>query len=346
MIMQKKLFKIIYNYFPEADTDVDRWHEVIKTSGNNSSTFHLLNSVKYYVTYFSENNSINLSMVLYDNQKAVGILPLMAHKNKKNEWVLSSNGIEIVEPIFKISLGEKVKKKLESKILDLIFDLSRELKINKCQFTNMDLFRLSKWYIKLLELSEESFTTYHCLIDLSLSIEDIRLQFRKSFKSLVNKGLREWNVQVQDNITQEQFEKFILFHKSVVGRSTRSIESWNIQKQQVDSNEAFIITVTDKKGLLVGAGLFTYSKNLARYSVGVYKLEYDSIGHVAQMKAIETLKTKGIDWYEMGSKYLNTDKISPTEKELSISFFLEGFATNVMARQHLLINIPSNINNS
>ena len=36
MIMQKKLFKIIYNYFPEADTDVDRWHEVIKTSGNNS----------------------------------------------------------------------------------------------------------------------------------------------------------------------------------------------------------------------------------------------------------------------------------------------------------------------
>ena len=61
MIMQKKLFKIIYNYFPEADTDVDRWHEVIKTSGNNSSTFHLLNSVKYYVTYFSENNSIYCS---------------------------------------------------------------------------------------------------------------------------------------------------------------------------------------------------------------------------------------------------------------------------------------------
>ena len=341
MVIKKKLFKIIYNYFPEADTDANKWHEIIKSSKNNPSTFHLLNTVKYYVTYYSENNAINLSIVLYDDHQAVGILPLLVHKNKKNEWVLSSNGIEIVEPIFKKSIGEKVRKKLESKILNLIFDLSRELKINKCQFTNMDLFRLSKWYIKLLELAEETFTTYHCLIDLSLSIEEIRSQFRKSFKSLINKGLREWNVQVHDDVTQEQFEKFRLLHKSVVGKSTRSIESWNKQKQQIDACEAFVVTVTDKKDLLVGAGLFTYTKDLGRYSVGVYRLENDSLGHVVQMKSIETFKKKSIGWYEMGEKYLNIDKIPPTEKELSISFFLEGFATDVLARQHLVINIPS-----
>ena len=74
-----------------------------------------------------------MKIILYDNgQQPVGIMPLMVHKNNSNEWVLSSNGIEIVEPIFKKSTTNKVRKKIETKLLNLIFDLSKELKINKC----------------------------------------------------------------------------------------------------------------------------------------------------------------------------------------------------------------------
>ena len=340
MILEKKLFKIIHNHFPEADLDSEKWNEIINTPGHNPSTFHLLNSIKYYVTYYLRNNAINLSIVLYDNKEPAGILPLFAYQKKNKKWVLSTNGIEIVEPIFKKSLGEKVRKKLETKILILIFDLCRELKINKCQFTNMELSSLSKWYIKLLEIANQNFSTYHHVIDLSLSIENIKLQFRKSFKPLINKGLRELKIQVHEKVTEEQFDKFRLLHKSVVGKSTRTIASWKKQKHQIDAGEAFIVTVLDKKNNLVGAGLFTFTKNLGRYSVGVYKLEYDFLGHVVQMKAIETLKNKGINSYEMGSKYINIDKSKPTAKQLSISFFLEGFATNVLARQHLIINVP------
>ena len=59
------------------------------------------------------------------------------------------------------------------------------------------------------------------------------------------------------------------------------------------------------------------------------------------MKAIEILKDKGLSWYEIDKKHLNIDKTPPTEKELSISFFKEGFATDVLARQHLIINLAS-----
>jgi FemAB family protein len=343
MKIEKKLFEIIYSYFPDADIDINKWKGILKISNSNLSTFHLLNTIKYYVSYFSDNDSINLSMILYYDKQEIGIMPLMVHKNKNNEWVLSSNGEEIVEPIFKKNLADKVRKKIETKILDLIFDLSKELKINKCQFVNIEFFKLSKWYTKLLELAEETFTSHHLMVDLSLSIEEIRLQFRNRYKTLVNKGFKEWKIQVHEKVTSEQFDNFRLLHKSVSGRSTRPIESWSIQKQSVNSNESFIVTVSDKKDLLVGFGLFVYSDHIGSYAVGAYNRELFSkpLGHAVQMKAIEMFKSKGLHWYEIGNKHLIIDKVPPTEKELSISHFKEGFATDVLARQHLVINMTS-----
>jgi len=343
MKIEKKLYDTIYNYFPDANIDTNKWKDIFTTSNSNSSIFHLLNTVKYYVSYFSENNSINLSIVLYYDKNAVGIMPLMAHKNKDGEWILSSNGVEIIEPIFKKTLTDKIRKKIEKKILDLIFDLSKQLKINRCQFSNIDFFKLSKWYINLLDLAEETFASHHLLVDLSLSIEKIKSNFRKSFKPLINKGFREWKIEVHEHVTKEQFENFRKLHKLVSGKSTRSVESWNIQRESVNSKESFVITVSDKKNLLVGFGLFVYSKYSGSYAVGVYKRELFNkpLGHSVQMKAIEIFKNKGLNWYEIGNKHLSTDKILPTEKELSISFFKEGFATDVLARQHLIINLAS-----
>jgi lipid II:glycine glycyltransferase (peptidoglycan interpeptide bridge formation enzyme) len=78
--------------------------------------------------------------------------------------------------------------------------------------------------------------------------------------------------------------------------------------------------------------------------VGVYKRELFNkpLGHAVQMKAIEVLKKRGICWYEIGQKHLKIDKIPATDKELSISHFKEGFATHVIARQHLIVNMQVN----
>jgi len=86
MKLDKKLFKIIHNYFPYTSFHDDNWNEILKNSINYPSVFHLLNTVRYYVSYFGESNSINLSIILYDNgQQPVGIMPLMVHKNNSNE---------------------------------------------------------------------------------------------------------------------------------------------------------------------------------------------------------------------------------------------------------------------
>ena len=166
---------------------------------------------------------------------------MIAHQNQTQEWILSSNGIEIVEPIFKKTVARKVKKRLENELMELIYDLARELNIQQCQIVNTEFFDLSSWYFMWAERAKEAFSTHHILVDLSLSLQDIRLKFRKSFKPFINKGLREWRVEVHEQVTDELFETFRLLHKTVAGRSTRPIESWNKQKKQIDLMESFLV---------------------------------------------------------------------------------------------------------
>jgi FemAB family protein len=340
-MIKDQLIKVIQNVVPDSNIDSNSWQSVIEQHKTIPSIFHLFNTVEYYVAYYSKNSSINLSLVVYSNKQPVGIMPLMTHQEESGNWSLTSNGVEIVEPIFIPTLARKVQKRLESQLAELIGVLSQELCIESCQFTNMTYGKLSGWYLMWSAKASEVFSTHHLLVDLSLSLEDIRLRFRKSFKPLINKGLREWKVEVHDGVSKELFNRFRLLHKEVSGQVTRPIESWNEQKNQIDSSESFLITVSDVQDQMVGAGLFTYSNYQGLYCVGVYKRElFDKpLGHAVQMKAMETFKNKGLLWYEIGQKHLKIDKISATDKELSITHFKEGFCTHVVARQHLIVNI-------
>ena len=208
----------------------------------------------------------------------------------------------------------------------------------------MQLFNLSDWYSNLLELADEILTGHFLFIDLSLSIKEIKSRFRKSYKSLINQELKFWNIQVHENPSNKLFDNFRLLHKSVAGKITRPIESWNMQKEQIEAKQSFLVTASDDNNHLVGAGLFAYSKNLAEYMSGVYNRELNiPCSHAVQMKAIETLKEKGLKWYELGQKYLTIDKNKnpATKKELSIVHFKEGFATHTLARQYLIIKISN-----
>jgi FemAB family protein len=337
--MKKNLFKKIYNYFPNADINTQNWQKVLKLSKNEISNFYLLGTVNYYAAYFLKNKSINLSFVLYHEKQPVGIMPLIAHKGIDGCWLLSSQGEAIIEPIFIKSLNKKIKKIFEIKILNLIFDLSKELKILICHFTNINHLNLSNWYSNLLECASSVYTTHHYFVNLSLDIGEIKSRIRKRYRTYINKGNQEWQIKVHENISNNLFKDLILLHKQVAGRTTRPIESWELQKQSINEKEAFLITISDKHNKLIGFGLFNNSQYSGKYSVGVYKRElFDKpLGHVVQMKAIEFLKNKGLKWYEIGQKHIRCDKKKPSKKEIDISFFKKGFATDLFARQHLVI---------
>lgn len=354
MQIKKKLFEIINRYLPNHNTNSKDWQKVLDNSNGNPTNFHLLTKVYYYTALLNNFNSINLSMIVYENKKPVGIMPLIVHQSNQGVWILSSNGQEIVEPIFEKKLGSKSRKKFEKIFLKVIIELSRFLRIDKCNFVNMGYFEISKWFSNLIDLADESYASYHLLVDLSLSMDEIRSKFRKSCRYRINQGLKEWKYTVHENISEDVFEEFRILHKDVSQRTTRSHETWKIQKEEIDIGSSFLVTVREQNNSLVGGALFNCSGKMGVYECAAYKRElFDKpIGHPVQIKAIETLKKNGYCWYELGQKLyknsyainLNSDsnkKFMPSEKELQISHFKDGFASNIIARQHLTINIPT-----
>ena len=172
------------------------------------------------------------------------------------------------------------------------------------------------------------------------TIEDIRSGFRKSYKPLVNKALKEWRVEVCEDDIETAFEDFRKLHLEEAGKQTRSMSTWSIQKAQIKNKEAFLVTVRDDMEL-IGAGLFNYSRDIGLYSVGAYKRElFDKpIGHAVQMIAIKKLKEIGCKTYLLGQKATNLQDGSASSKELSISHFKDGFAGYLYAQPHLEINL-------
>ena len=117
---------------------------------------------------------------------------------------------------------------------------------------------LSNWFLLWLERADKDFITYQLAIDLQQSAESIKLDFRKSYKPLVNKALKDWDVKVCEENVDEVFEEFKDLHFEAAGKQTRSKESWDIQRKQIENNEAFLVSVRDGS-LLIGAGFFNFS---------------------------------------------------------------------------------------
>ncbi|MDC0134426.1 hypothetical protein OAI36_00055 [Alphaproteobacteria bacterium] len=194
---------------------------------------------------------------------------------------------------------------------------------------------VSQWHqIAMENNADMDRVNYELYVDLTLSIDDLRKSIRKSYKPLVSSGLKDWDVTVLDQYCEKTWNRFRELHKSVSGRVTRPIESWNIQHNAIESGDAFLVYVSGRDGEMVGGGLFDMSGNEANYSVATYKksLSDQPLGHLVQYHALLTLKEKGRSRYYIGSRFYREELPGVTEKQVNISSFKAGFSTFLLLR--------------
>jgi FemAB family protein len=165
----------------------------------------------------------------------------------------------------------------------------------------------------------------------------IRNTFRKSFKSLINKGLTLFDNEVLDarQLSRSIWEEFKNLHLEVAGRKTRNEASWDKQYEMVLSGSAFLVTARDRaSGRMIGAGFFQYTRDEGQYAVAAYdrNLFDQPIGHALQQLAIERMRALGLKWYKIGERRFTHELPSATRKEIAISEFKHGFASHVFMR--------------
>lgn len=134
---------------------------------------------------------------------------------------------------------------------------------------------------------------------------------RKSYHSIIHRG------QEQLEITEDRYVNlFRLAHKCAFG-SVRSLETFTIQDDWIQSGHAMAVNALNKKDELVAAAFWIIYQGCAYYASGP-STEKNTM-HAVIWKSLQLLKERGVTLVELGQ----ID--GETEKERNIGKFKSGF---------------------
>lgn len=280
----------------------------------------------------------DISMIVHGNGNPVAIWPLSLSK-KSDVWTLSSHGLPVNPPLFAAEYTKTSRKRITKACLNIADAIARENGITTWRSAEpfLDSGEFGNWHIESMSRGARCSIKHEMFIDLHQSMAEIKQGFRKSYKSLITSGARDWSVSVLDKSNEDIWQKFRELHFQASGRQTRSDETWEIQLAGLGQGRSFLVYLLNTAGEMNGAGLFNFTRDEGLYAVAAYNraLQDQPLGHLVQYRAIEELKRRGQRWYKIGERPYASDNPAPTAKEISIGEFKQGFASHMFPRFEL-----------
>ena len=152
---------------------------------------------------------------------------------------------------------------------------------------------------------------------------------RRSYRSLINKGMRDLKVHVFTGEAETGVDIFERLHAAAAGRSVYNEQFWQVINEQVLSGQASCIVVS-LGSRPIGAALFLLEGQQSSYAMGAFDRtlmrQGSPIGHTALWVATRWLRDHGFASLSMGVS------ISPSPssgKASGIEQFKRGFANTL-----------------
>ena len=276
----------------------------------------------------------DISLIINWENKPAAVWPLsLAYKDEN--MILNSHCLPVLPPLFVADCQAPSRKRITRGCLDLSHVIAKTVGIQSWKsaelFFGQSEAGLSEWHYESMCRGAIAVLRHELFVNLSLEIAAIKARFRKSYKSLITSGSRAWQVGVMAETNPELWNEFRELHLKVAGRVTRSAETWELQRQAIDDGNALLVFLRNDRKDMVGGGFFNITHDEGVYSVGAYdrSLFDKPLGHVVQYRAIEEMKRRGLRWYNVGLRPFSSELPAPTEKEISIGNFKEGFASHL-----------------
>jgi hypothetical protein len=182
------------------------------------------------------------------------------------------------------------------------------------------------WLLKL-GYSDKSFNSQ--FLNIKNNIDVIIIGFDKSTKYDLRKA--SFDIQVLDhtNITWEDVLEYREIHYNASGRRTRSLNTFKEMYNWIINNNALLV-FSIKNSKRVGVILVSFYNGLAYYGSAATLRDYDGmkgLGEFMQIAAIKYLKSKRVEYYELGHQYFYPDiiRLGVDEKAVSISKYKRKF---------------------
>lgn len=280
----------------------------------------------------------DISMVVFWDNKPSAIWPL-SFSIKDGKGNLSSHGLPVIPPQVVPACVVSSRKRIAKSCLDLAGAIAKAAALDSWSSAESfsESMGLSDWHTAAMARDADCAVRHDLFLDLRQDMAEIKRNIRSSYKSLITGGMRIWSVGALDTVEQSIWDEFRHLHLRVSGRKTRSDESWALQLEDIGHHCAFLLYLRNSDGEMVGGGLFNFTRDEGVYAVGVYdrSLFDKPLGHVVQYRAIEELKKRGVRWYKIGWRPFHSETPTPTDKEVSIGEFKQGFASHVFPQYQL-----------
>jgi len=301
---------------------------------------HTHASINYQLAYQQGHGGEwwDISLIVFWDNKPSALWPL-SFSIKDGKSSLSSHGLPVMLPHFVVSCAETSRKRITKNCLDIAKAIAKAASLNT--WTSAESFSesmgLSNWHAEAMARDAMCVVSHELFLDLRPDVADIKRNFRKSYKALITAGMRIWSLGLLDSVDELVWAEFRQLHLKVSGRKTRSDETWAMHLEDIGNQNAFLVYLRDTEGAMIGGGFFNFTRDEGVYSVGAYdrSLFDKPLGHVVQFRAIEELKSRGIRWYKIGARPYRSDTQHPTDKEISIGEFKQGFASHLFPQYHL-----------
>lgn len=302
--------------------------------------------IDYQLAYWSGNGvpTIDISLILMHDNRPCGIWPLSATSDSKGNWRIGSSGGPVMPPLFASGLARKSIKSVTAGCLAFLDRFCRpcgQFDIDTVE-AHAGIDGLSEWHDRLMQAGARAELRHDLFLDLSPSMAEIKSTFRKSYKALITSGGKLWKIGVATSADPGPWDEFRLLHRNVSGRVTRSEESWRLQHDAIASGDALFVFLRDAEGRMVGGGLFHTTAHEGLYAIGAYdrSLFDKPLGHVVQYHAIEEMKRRGVRWYKLGIRHYPGETPLPSDKEIAISSFKQGFSSHIFPRYLVHHRLP------
>lgn len=275
----------------------------------------------------------DFSCVLRSNGRPVAIWPFIATTSRAGVDT-SGPGLFVTPPFFVGDCSASIRKKFSAECLRITERVATQIGLVEWQSTVAfaDQASIDEWQISAMGLGARCTVKHELYVDLRMPIAQIKSGLRKSFRSLVTSGERLWSVGIlRAPGNSDIWNEFRLLHAEVAGQVTRSLESWQMLHATFATNEGFLVYLRDADNRMIGGGYFSCSTDECVYAVGAYdRTLFDKpLGHVVQFQAIKEMQLRGCRWYHIGTRMFPGDVPAPSQKELAISYFKQGFSSHV-----------------
>lgn len=310
------------------------WNRFLREN-NNVSPFYSLTWMDYQRHYSEDRFVLDLSFVIQgQDQSPLCICPLyLENYHGTLRFAYRGEFLESLRtPLINNNIQRKVAKSVEEEAYAHIESLAIVHKVAKINFLIDPLCAVyeEEYFNYLTRYGYIDASISSQLVNLTKSRDELWMDLRKSYKALINKGSKTYEVVIMDNNNAdfEFHETYRKLHFKAAGRVTRPMETFNLQFEMLKRDESMLLGIR-YQGQFVSCSYFMHNSRTAYYSSEADDPEVEvpvTYGPLSQWSAIEYYKGRGLEYMELDNQQFGPQVFDhPSPKDLSISMFKRGF---------------------